>query len=154
MTCVACVSDLVGARISLAGTRRFGLGRVSTAPTVRASVRACEVAGRWERRSEIDADTLPGRRRMADATEPAHKGRIANVRRDPRGRIASHAHRGATDIVAAPFAVVGEPRMALRAPVCLTYEARRGLSSACCNRLLGGSSIARRARCEQRKNPK
>ena len=147
-------ADLVGARISLADARRFVLRSVATSPTSRASVRAHEVARRRERGSEIDADSLIGRWCIADASEPADEGRIANVLRYACGRVTSHAQRSAADIAAGPFAVVGEPWMALRALVCLTDEGRYGLRWASGSLRLWGASVVGRARCNEREQPK
>jgi hypothetical protein len=104
---VALVSDLVRARIALANADEAALGGVPTAPAAGGAVRKL---GR-----KVDTDALAARIGVNDAAEPASPGRIANVLRNTRRGVASHAHRGAPDIATAPFAVIGQPRMPLDA---------------------------------------
>jgi len=114
---VACISNLVRARIAPAHARETVLGRVATAPPPSLAIREFGLV--------IDTDSLAARLRVHHAPEPTNPHRVADVLRNARRRVASYAHRSAAHVAAAPFAVVREARMPLHAFVLVTSEMSR-----------------------------
>src|SRR5204863_1849359 len=92
---------------------------------------------------EVDADARAQRvARPLAAPRAAHPGRIGRPGDDARRALTAHAHDGAAVLDAGPLAVVGTPRVTLRAALARADERWRVSAAVDAQPRLGGPSAA------------